>query len=140
MADLDNNFDRVVLCNGFIVKKILEFIIPVEIVSTVNKKMMNIYMENKRRSDHRETAYFLMSSAMHKHKFYPAIDEPLTIKFIRISPAELDDDNLPTAFKSYRDEIAKTLGRKNDKNFFTWQYEQDKHGKTKCGIVEIWGE
>lgn len=121
-------------------KKILEFIIPVEIVSTVNKKMVNIYMENRRRQEHRAAASLLMKSAMHKHGFYPEIDEMLTVKFTRISPGTLDDDNLPTAFKSYRDEIAKALGRKNDKNFFNWEYGQAKRGREKCAIVEIWTE
>jgi len=122
-------------------KKVLEFIIPFEIVSAANKKALNFYVDHSKRILDREAGQKLTRSAMHREEFYPAVNEVLTVKLIRISPGKLDDDNLPFAFKGLRDGIADALWRKNDSDYFIWEYDQDKHiNDCKCAIVEIWKE
>jgi hypothetical protein len=51
---------------------------------------------------------------------------PCKVTFTRIAPRRLDEgDNLPSAFKPMRDELARVLGLKNDAGAeVTWAYEQ----------------
>lgn len=59
---------------------------------------------------------------------------PVRITLTRISPCELDDDNLGTAFKRIRDGICEALGFRDDKNrdgYLQWHYAQEKGGKRK---------
>lgn len=50
---------------------------------------------------------------------------PLTVTITRVGPRKLDDDNLQSACKYVRDEIANVIGVDdgNDR-FYTWQYRQ----------------
>jgi hypothetical protein len=70
-----------------------------------------------------------------RYKFFndrPNITLPCHIKLTRISPRELDYDNLVHAFKWIRDEIEDNIkpglahGRADDDKRFTWEYLQDK--------------
>lgn len=57
---------------------------------------------------------------------------PCIVKLTRSSRGKLDDDNLPTAFKAIRDEIADILlpglppGRADDSPLIQWVYNQKK--------------
>lgn len=69
---------------------------------------------------------------------------PCKVILTRVSPRELDDDNLRGAFKSCRDYIAdklipgKAAGRADDDERITWEYRQEK-GKPKeyAIVIEI---
>lgn len=53
----------------------------------------------------------------------------ISVKFVRIAPRRLDEgDNLPSAFKPMRDELAKLLGLRGDtqKDGVTWSYDQER--------------
>lgn len=60
------------------------------------------------------------------------IQLPCHITLTRLSQKKLDDDNLPSAFKAIRDEIANLLipglppGKADDSPLISWAYEQKK--------------
>ena len=49
---------------------------------------------------------------------------PLLVTITRIGPRRLDSDNLQSAAKFVRDQIAATVGVDDGSNMYTWQYEQ----------------
>lgn len=49
---------------------------------------------------------------------------PLTITITRIGPTNLDDDNLASACKYVRDQIADTIGTDDGSPLYTWKYAQ----------------
>lgn len=52
------------------------------------------------------------------------------IHLVRVSPGALDSDNLPYAFKTHRDAIAKHLGRDDRHGTgLYWTYDQRREGK-----------
>jgi hypothetical protein len=51
---------------------------------------------------------------------------PLLVTITRIGPRHLDDDNLASACKYVRDEIAKKVGVDDGSDQYTWRYEQIK--------------
>lgn len=61
------------------------------------------------------------------------IDLPCEIKLVRLSPCLLDDDNLVTAFKWIRDQVADCIlpglkkGRADADKRLSWKYDQEKH-------------
>lgn len=57
---------------------------------------------------------------------------PVVVTLTRIGKRKLDDDNLASAFKYCRDEVARHIGEDDGSSKFTWRYEQ-KIGK-KYGI------
>ncbi len=70
-----------------------------------------------------------------RFKFFnekPKINLPCEVKLTRISPRQLDFDNLVYAFKSIRDEIADQIlpglakGRADGDKRITWEYLQEK--------------
>jgi hypothetical protein len=67
---------------------------------------------------------------------------PATITFVRIAPRPLDEgDNLPSAFKAMRDELAKRLGVNDDRKApVTWLYAQERGApRTYAVRVEMRG-
>jgi len=60
--------------------------------------------------------------------FMVSIDCPVFVRITRISPRQLDDDNLSGGCKELRDAIAASLGRKGDseKDGMKWEYKQEK--------------
>ena len=54
---------------------------------------------------------------------------PVRITITRVSPRELDGDNMQSAAKAVRDGIADALGYRNDSHpHLTWVYAQSKGG------------
>jgi hypothetical protein len=49
---------------------------------------------------------------------------PLHIIIVRTGPRKLDDDNLASACKYVRDEIARKVGVDDGSDQYTWQYDQ----------------
>lgn len=68
------------------------------------------------------------------------VELPATVRFVRVAPAFLDDDNLRGAFKAIRDGLADAFGLASDRvPEVRWRYGQAKAGR---GIyraeVQIW--
>lgn len=54
----------------------------------------------------------------------------LTIRFTRVAPGTLDDDNLPSSMKYVRDELVRLMGYGDDshRSRITFEYAQEKRG------------
>jgi len=59
---------------------------------------------------------------------------PVVVTLTRIAPRALDDDNLASAFKACRDEVATWLGFADNNPGIVWQYAQRKVGAKVYGI------
>lgn len=63
---------------------------------------------------------------------------PLLITITRIGPRKLDDDNLASACKYIRDQIAATVGVDDGSDQYSWRYEQKTSHYGQYGVdVEI---
>lgn len=68
----------------------------------------------------------------------PRAPLPCTVRLIRVAPRALDDDNLRSAFKAFRDGIADRLGVKDNDSRVTWEYDQDTgRGRPYAVRIEI---
>ena len=52
--------------------------------------------------------------------------KPAEVMLTRLAPRKLDDDNLSSAFKAVRDEVAKLMGFDDRNEMVTWRYGQRK--------------
>lgn len=63
---------------------------------------------------------------------------PLVVTLVRVSPRELDDDNLQGCLKNFRDGIADWLGVDDRKReIVAYEYRQERDGKNKGVRVEV---
>jgi hypothetical protein len=63
---------------------------------------------------------------------------PCVVKFTRIAPRKLDDDNLRSAFKGIRDEVARLLGVDDGGDQVKWEYEQLPRGSHQYDVfIEV---
>ena len=74
--------------------------IPIDTVSE-----MNCSQHWRVKAKRHKSQQFFVQLAMKPHK----VQLPCTVKMIRLSSRELDDDNLASAFKWIRDELSECL-------------------------------
>lgn len=114
----------------------IAFTIPVRTVSEANSHQH--WRERQRRAKaQRKHAELVSLRAKHHlgvHK--PEFDPPCTVTMTRISPRELDDDNLAGALKHVRDGIADALGINDRDPRVTWATKQ-RRGPAKTYLVEV---
>ncbi len=113
---------------------IKSFTIPVQVISEANIRE-HWRKAHKRHKDQK----FIVRMEFLNQKIPQRL--PVTITMTRLSPRNLDSDNLQAAFKYVRDAISehfitdKAPGRADDDPRFTWLYEQKK-SKDKCILIE----
>ena len=102
--------------------------LPIRTVSLTNMRE-HWAVTAKRAKKHRAVVGWMMPRG---------VPLPCVVKFTRVSPATCDDDNLPSCFKSVRDEIAKLSGVDDADPRIKWEYAQQtgKRGKYEV-IVEV---
>lgn len=99
--------------------------IPIAIVSELN---LSDHWSKKRQRNLSKRIF--IRAYWKKHQ--PKVNLPCTVHLIRISPRQLDDDNLVGAFKSVRDTIADLIipglakGRADGDLRIHWMYGQEK--------------
>lgn len=74
----------------------------------------------KRAKAHRQAGWFVGRASKGKSRA-----KPTSIRLTRIAPRCLDDDNLASALKAFRDGVADGLGFKDDSKL-QWKYQQEK--------------
>jgi hypothetical protein len=84
--------------------------LPVYLVSVANKRE-HWAVRHRRNSAQRLALRALLMAEGRKHDLPP---RPWLVTMTRIGKRELDSDNLESAFKALRDEIAEFLGVKDD--------------------------
>lgn len=103
-----------------------EFTIPVKLLSELNTR--DHWTKKAKRT---RILKILVKSAWNKKP--PSTKPPCTVTLVRVSPRELDSDNLQGAFKSVRDAVADLLipgmpaGRADGSPLITWNYVQEKN-------------
>lgn len=108
----------------------MRFYIPIELPSLANTRMHWRKMAALKKKQREATAYCMVG------KVIPPL--PLIVTITRIGPCKLDDDNLASACKYIRDQIAEVVGMDDGSPFYTWGYEQRKGERGQYGVeVEI---
>jgi crossover junction endodeoxyribonuclease RusA len=102
---------------------------PVRIESEANRRE-HWRTVAKRKATHRLQS--LVALQMTRAVVWP----PCTITLTRIAPRDLDDDNLASGFKAFRDGVADWLGIDDGDNRLTWRYAQ-RRGKPKEYAAEV---
>lgn len=102
--------------------------IPIRLPSLANTRMHWRYVATLKKKQREATKACLKDATI------PPL--PLLVTITRIGPKILDDDNLASACKYVRDEIARAVGVDDGSNQYTWRYEQVK-GMKYGVIVEI---
>lgn len=104
------------------------YTIPIKTVSAMNAR--EHWTKKKKRHDMEKLAVRMTV------KPFPL---PCIVRMVRVSPGELDTDNLTSAFKAIRDEIARVCGcGDSPRDPITWAYAQEKCKRGHFGVrVEL---
>lgn len=120
----------------------------IEFVIYVQKDLIK---ENNRGGEHwtktkkRHDNQKLLVRASMKHYLFEEIPRPCIVTMTRISPRQMDDDNLIQAFKWIKDELASIIidqfkqfrpGTCDNNNKISWEYKQKK-GKVRQYAFKI---
>lgn len=95
--------------------------IPVEVVSEANRRD-HWRVRNKRRKYQQAMVAFALAAA----RKYAGV---VTVQLTRIGKRKLDDDNLVSAFKATRDQVAKWLGVDDGDDAVKYEYDQEAPSK-----------
>jgi hypothetical protein len=71
---------------------------------------------------------------------FPVGAKPMRVTFTRIGARTLDDDNLASAFKAMRDEVASLCGCDDGKGGPEWRYAQEARREQPAVLLQVeWG-
>lgn len=101
----------------------MRFHIPIKLPSLANTRWHWRKMASVKKKHRNATRHALLSTFGAR---IPPL--PLLITITRVGPRKLDDDNLASACKYVRDQIAASVGVDDGSPLYTWCYEQ-KTGK-----------
>ncbi len=113
----------------------IDFMVPgLKTVSELNQRE-HWAVKNRRKKDQQESVAIAMLNALRGKR----IALPCVVKLTRIGPRRLDEgDNLSSAFKGIRDQIARQLGTDDGGDQVEFQYAQMPIGSRDYSIkVEI---
>jgi hypothetical protein len=110
--------------------------IPVKTTSEVNVRE-HWAVKRRRRISQQQEVNAEWKAAIKRKK----IHLPCVVTFTRIAPKLLDDDNLRSAFKGIRDEVARLLGVDDGSTLVRFDYLQTPIGKREYRIkIEVRGQ
>lgn len=92
--------------------------LPMRLVSEANCREHWRVVAKRKRGQRQAVRIGLLSTRM------PSVAIPCTVTLCRYSPRQLDSDNLQSACKAVRDEIAAWLGIDDRSPLVTWVYQQ----------------
>lgn len=107
----------------------LEFYVPVKTVSEMNRRD-HWRVRNARKKGQQEAAYFAFKGAARGRQ----VKVPCVVRFLRIGPQKLDDDNLVGACKGLRDEVARQLGVDDGSELIRFEYDQCAIGERSYNV------
>lgn len=93
------------------------FSVPIRLPSLANQRLPWRRMAALKRDQRRATRLCMLTAGT-------APDPPWTVTITRVGPRVLDDDNLASACKYVRDEVAAVLGVDDGSTLYTWKYAQ----------------
>lgn len=97
----------------------LSFTIPIQTESMSNARLHWAAKAKKVQAQRRATAYRTPPALK-------ALGPLLVVTLVRVSPRQLDDDNLRGALKGVRDQVASALGVDDRSNLVRWEYGQER--------------
>lgn len=115
--------------------KQVDFMVPgLKTVSELNDRS-HWGAKNRRKQDQQQLIAVAMSNALRGQR----IELPCVVKLTRIGPKKLDEgDNLSSAFKGIRDQVARQLGTDDGGDQVEFQYAQMPIGSRDYAVkVEI---
>ena len=98
------------------------FHIPIKLPSLANTRMHWRKMASLKKKQRSATKLCMFIATSGVPTAIPPL--PLLITIARIGPRKLDDDNLASACKYVRDQIATAVGVDDGSSQYTWQYKQ----------------
>ena len=96
----------------------MKFHIPIKLPSLANMRLDWRKMAELKKKQKHATKLCLLAANV------PIPHPPLTITITRIGPRKLDDDNLASACKYVRDQIAASVGVDDGSSQYVWRYKQ----------------
>ena len=99
----------------------MNVILEIPTVSEANRASHEHWRVRQKRAKAQREAFRLLWKKHGKPVTLPAI-----VTFTRFSVRELDSDNLPTAFKHIRDQLAAEIGIDDRDKRVEWRYQQEK--------------
>lgn len=103
--------------------------VPIRTVSEINEHCHWRIRHNRVKSQRQATAYCLHGKEM------PTL--PCLVKLTRVGGNHLDDDNLRSALKAVRDEVAKWLNINDGGTLVKWEYAE-KPGRVQQSVLIEW--
>ena len=114
----------------------LAFTMDVQVVSEANLREAWQKKWKRKREQHAATRAAWSKAAKRLPR---PVSVPCVVRFTRIGPQKLDDDNLAGGFKACRDEIARQIGIDDGSELVRWEYAQVAVGKRIYSVrVEVY--
>lgn len=98
---------------------VLSFVVPIQTESMSNARLHWAVKAKHVQAQRRATAYRTPPALK-------TLGPLLTVVLTRVSPRQLDDDNLRGALKGVRDQVACALGVDDRSRLVRWDYSQEK--------------
>ncbi len=115
--------------------------VQIATISEANNANQHWSIKHKRAKKQKDALILWFSGARRKDLASAGMDPHINL--IRVSPRRLDSDNLISAFKAVRDQLAALIkpgyapGRADDDGDITWSYDQQA-GKPQAIIIEFY--
>lgn len=114
--------------------------IPLRTVSEANARD-NRWVRARRTKAHRGTTRIVCGPALAMYREFLRVGLTVFVRLVRVSPGELDDDNLRVALKAVRDGVTDALGLIDDRDHrLVWAYDQHRKAKTHGVEIIVWNE
>lgn len=110
--------------------KPLSFVVPIHTESMSNARLHWSVKAKAVQAQRRATAYRTPPALK-------ALGPLLVVTLTRVSPRELDDDNLRGALKGVRDQVASALRVDDRSRLVRWEYGQEKGEPSVVVSVEV---
>jgi hypothetical protein len=113
----------------------VKLVIPMKVASVANLRE-HWRSKARRNAVQRAAVHLAVTSAWARGERIADPPPPGTVvTFTRVAPRELDDDNLASAFKAIRDQVAAEMGIDDRDKRVRWAYAQRKGGPRECAVV-----
>lgn len=99
----------------------MRFHVPIRLPSLANTRMCWQKLASIKSKQRKAVAKYMRVTRTDRSRLPPM---PLVVTITRAGPKKLDDDNLQSACKYVRDEIARIVGVDDGSSLYTWQYSQ----------------
>lgn len=111
---------------------------PIHTVSENQYRGMHRMVKHAKTKTQRENVRLLLRQLRAVPRVVGGQPNRYEVKLVRISPGELDDDNVRGAMKAIRDEVAEWIGLDDRDPLIVWKYGQEKADRGTAGVrVEV---